>query len=74
MDKVTLNRILDVQEMALADETYQELYAQYQEYSDSFLDLLNVLPDRQQMVLEDFLSISAAMHLRLMELAVRTRI
>ena len=71
MDRATLNKILDIQDHALADPVYQELHAQYTSCSDGFLDLLARLPEPERTVLEDYLGVSAAMHLRLLELAVR---
>ena len=71
MDAETARQIMDIQEQALEDAQFQRLLDEYTIYHPRFLALLKTLSQEQQDVIMDFLGVGAAMHLRLLELAVR---
>ena len=69
MTTATLNRILDIQDLAGQDGEYRELYGEYQLLNKELLSLLSALPSHQQSRILDFLGVTTAMHLRLLALA-----
>ena len=69
MTTATLNRILDLQDLAGEDTEYRELYNEYRVLNVELIDLLSDLPSEQQSTILDFLGVTAAMHLRLLALA-----
>lgn len=71
MDTEIARRILEVQEQARVDEQYQLLLDEYEVYSGRFCAFLETLTEEQRGTVADFLGVSFAMNLRLLELAVR---
>ena len=51
MDQETTHWILDVQDTALEDERYQQIYAQYLLNNEKLLTLLEALPSEQGTVI-----------------------
>lgn len=72
MDKVTLNRILDVYDASLADPVYTQMQQQYKHIDRKMTNLLEQLPGEQQNIIMDHIAATAALHRRLMELACAT--
>ena len=60
MTTATLNRILDLQELAGEDAEYRELYEEYRVLNEELIDLLSDLPTEQQSTILDFLGVTAA--------------
>jgi len=65
-----LNKILDVQELALQDETYLQLLSPYKSAQKDLQELMSDLSTEQLKILEEYLSASVGLHHRLMELAI----
>lgn len=70
MKQETLHKILDVQDAAREDEIYRQLLAEYEPISQRFVRALQEMAPEHRAALEDFFGITAAMHLRLLEMAV----
>ena len=73
MTTATLNRILDLQELAREDAEYRELYEEYRILNEELIHLLSDLPTEQQSTILDFLGVTAAMHLRMLALACKEK-
>ena len=69
MNNELLKRYLDLQDCAYADEKYQLLYQEYQDFSQRFLLLLENLTEEQQDTILHYIRTCSDLHLRLMELA-----
>lgn len=74
MKKSNILKILDVYEIALQDEEYLRLYAEYVPVEKKLQKLLAVLPQSQRQDLEDYLLASVELHHRLMALAIQHNI
>ena len=70
MDAEIAKRIMDIQDQAREDEQYRKLLEDYEVSNARFCALLETLTEEQRQIAADFLGVSFAMHLRLLELAV----
>lgn len=70
MDRETVMKILDIQQAAREDPAYQELLAEYEPIHQRFLETLRTMDPAVREVLMDYLGVTVAMHLRLLEMAV----
>lgn len=70
MDRETAKRIVNIQERAMADAAYQQLLEEYAVSKAWFGAFLETLTQEQQSAAADYLGVTAAMYLRLLELAV----
>lgn len=73
MDQETTHWILDVQDTALEDERYQQIYAQYLLNNEKLLTLLEALPSEQGTVILDFIGNSVELYHRIMEIAYKSK-
>ena len=69
MDVSAARKIIEVQEVLLLDERYQQLNAEYDLYGRQFAEVLRELSPRQRSVVEDYLGVCVEMHLRMLEAA-----
>lgn len=65
MNQITVNRILDVQELVRTD---QPLMADYESRQLAFLEILPELTEKQKNILLDYLGVCVEVHLRMLEL------
>ena len=70
MDKDRIMEVVDVQEQALTDEEYLHLYADYSYTQDKFCRLMGEMSAWEKEIVENYLLTAAALHQRLMELAI----
>ena len=70
MDKNWTLDIIDVQEEALADEQYMQLYEEYAQAEAQLRQLLQELPSQQRAILEQYILTSVPLYHRLMILAM----
>lgn len=69
MEKKVLERFLDIQEQALHDEGYIQIYRNYQAAQGPFLRFLTDLQQPQQDIILRYIGACADLHHRLMEIA-----
>ena len=70
MDRDRIMEIVNVQEQALTDEEYLHLYADYSYAQEKFCRLMKEMSPWEKGIVEGYLLTAAALHQRLMELAI----
>ena len=74
MDQSLVPKILAVQKTALEDEAYQELLKEHDVVNARLLEVLPALASAHRDAVLDYFSLSHAMHLRLLELALNDKL
>ena len=74
MDQALIPKILAVQKKALEDPKYQVLLEEHDGVNARFLELLPTLSPAQRDAALDYFGLCHAMHLRLLELALKDKL
>ena len=70
MERLTAQRILDIQEKICAD---QVLMVEYRTAQTAFLEMLPHLPQAQQDIIMNYLGVCVELHLRMLENALEAK-
>ena len=71
MDKSLVPKILHIQKQALEDPDYQALLEEHDDVNARLLEILPTLSPSQRDAVLDYFGLCQAMHLRLLELAMK---
>jgi hypothetical protein len=72
MTTETMHKILDLYDRAKDDPEYMALYAEYAPSQAAFIDFWGRLSEDKQQLVSNYLETSAALHHRLLEMAMST--
>ena len=73
MDQAVGRMIIELQKRALEDERYQCLLDEYESASGRLIEALAQMTPGQQNAVTEYFGVFGAMHLRMLELALRSQ-